>query len=100
MAGSRVKGKVAVARIPRGARGPHVSLNAYWILGIGAATPHAEIAWPFLRHCATAAMDKLVTLGGAIRVPEVHMAGRGGERAERAGVAAFQALATSGGGAR
>ena len=66
MAGSRVKGKVGVARVPRGARGRHVSLNAYWILGIGAASPHADIAWLFLRHCATAAMDKLVTLGGAI----------------------------------
>lgn len=66
MAGSRVKGKVGVARVPRGAGGRHVSLNAYWILGIGAASPHGEIAWRFLRHCASAAMDKLVTLGGAI----------------------------------
>ena len=68
-ADSRVKGKVGVARVPRGAdrtAGRHVSLNAYWILGIGAATPHAEIAWQFLRHCATPAMDKMVTLGGAI----------------------------------
>jgi multiple sugar transport system substrate-binding protein len=66
IAGSRVKGKVGVARVPCGDGGRHVSLNAYWILGIGAASPHGEIAWQFLRHCATAAMDKLVTLGGAI----------------------------------
>jgi multiple sugar transport system substrate-binding protein len=66
MADSRVKGKVGVARVPRGAGGRHVSLNAYWILGIGGASPHREVAWQFLRHCATAAMDKLVTLGGAI----------------------------------
>jgi multiple sugar transport system substrate-binding protein len=66
IAGSRVKGKVGVERVPRGARGRHVSLNAYWILGIGAGSPHGEIAWQFLRHCATRAMDKLVTLGGAI----------------------------------
>jgi multiple sugar transport system substrate-binding protein len=79
MAGSRVKGKIGVTRVPRGAGGRHVSLNAYWILGIGAASPHSGIAWQFLRHCATRAMDKLVTLGGAVgcrkstwRDPEVN----------------------------
>jgi multiple sugar transport system substrate-binding protein len=66
LADSKVKGKVGVARVPRGKRGRHVSLNAYWILGIGAGSPHADIAWKFLKHCATAEMDKLVTLGGGI----------------------------------
>jgi multiple sugar transport system substrate-binding protein len=29
-------------------------------------SPHKEIAWRFLRHCASAEMDKLLTLEGAI----------------------------------
>ena len=58
---SKVHDKVAVAPVPGG-----VSLNVYWILAIGAGSPHSEIAWCFLRHCASPAMDKLLTLEGAI----------------------------------
>jgi multiple sugar transport system substrate-binding protein len=58
---SRVRGKVAVAPVPGG-----VSLNVYWILAIAAGSPHAKTAWRFLRHCASAAMDKLLTLEGGI----------------------------------
>ena len=66
IAESKVKGNVAVGLIPRGERGTHVSLNVYWVLSIGAGSPHKEVAWRFLRHCATPEMDKLLTLEGAI----------------------------------
>jgi multiple sugar transport system substrate-binding protein len=62
---SKVKGRVGVAPIPAGG-GPRVSLNAYWVIGIAAGSAQREIAWQFLRHCASPAMDKLVTLEGAI----------------------------------
>lgn len=60
-ADSAVRGKVAVAPVPGG-----VSLNVYWVLAIPAGSPHAAIAYRFLRHCASPAMDKLLTLEGAI----------------------------------
>jgi multiple sugar transport system substrate-binding protein len=62
---SKVKGCVAVAPVPSGA-GPRVSLNAYWILGIAAGSPHRDLTWKFLRHCASAEMDKMLTIEGGI----------------------------------
>jgi multiple sugar transport system substrate-binding protein len=62
---SKIKGCVAVAPIPSGS-GPRVSLNVYWILGIASSSPHREVAWKVLRHCASPEMDKLMTLEGAI----------------------------------
>lgn len=62
---SRVAGRVGIAPVPAGA-GPSASLNVYWILGIAAGSPHRDIAWSFLRHCASPEMDKLTTLEGAI----------------------------------
>jgi multiple sugar transport system substrate-binding protein len=62
---SKVRGKVGVAAIPASG-GPHVSLNVYWLLAIGAGCARPATAWSFLRHCATPAMDKLLTLEGAI----------------------------------
>ena len=58
---SKVRGKVAVAPVPGG-----VSLNVYWTLAIPASARRPEISWQFLRHCASPAMDKLLTLEGAI----------------------------------
>ena len=60
------KGRVDIAEIPHreGCRG--VSLNVYWVLAIAAGSPHREAAYRFLRHCAGAEMDKLLTLEGAI----------------------------------
>lgn len=63
---SRVKGCVGVAEIPHAEGCTGTSLNIYWILSIAAGSPHREIAWRFLRHCASPAMDKLLTLEGAI----------------------------------
>jgi multiple sugar transport system substrate-binding protein len=62
---SKVKGCVAVAPVPSGG-GPRASLNAYWVLGIPAGSTHREVAWKFLRHCASPEMDKLLTLEGGI----------------------------------
>lgn len=58
---SKVRGKVAVAPVPG-----RVSLNVYWVLAIPVGSPHAKIAWRFLAHCASPAMDKLLTLEGGI----------------------------------
>jgi multiple sugar transport system substrate-binding protein len=66
IADSKVKGKVAIGPIPHAAGCPSASLNVYWILGVGAGSPHAEIAYRFLRHCASAPMDKMLTLEGGI----------------------------------
>jgi multiple sugar transport system substrate-binding protein len=57
---------VDIANIPQGQVGSTTSLNIYWILSIASGSPHREIAYEFLRHCLTARMDKLLTLGGAI----------------------------------
>ena len=58
---SKIRGKVAVAGVPGG-----VSLNVYWILAIPASCRRPDISWRFLRHCASPAMDRLLTLEGAI----------------------------------
>lgn len=63
---SRVKGRVAVAAIPRGPGGSSVSLNVYWLLAVAAGSPHAELAYRFLRHAMSRANDRQRTLGGAI----------------------------------
>ncbi|MGC4074087.1 MAG: extracellular solute-binding protein [Nibricoccus sp.] len=63
---SKVKGKVAVAPLPSAPGHNSASLNVYWTLGVGSGSPHAKIAYDFLRHCASAENDKLLTLEGAI----------------------------------
>ena len=67
---SRVKGRIAVAPIPRGTGygGRSVSLNVFWVLALAAGSRQKELAWSFMRHAATAPMDKLTTLEGAIGV--------------------------------
>ncbi|MES1973982.1 MAG: extracellular solute-binding protein [Pseudomonadota bacterium] len=65
---SKVKGLVDVAPLPAGPGGQSVSLNVFWVLAIGAGSRHKPLAWDFLRHCATAPMDRLTTAEGAIGV--------------------------------
>jgi len=65
---SRVRGKIGVAPLPRGPDGKSVSLNVFWVLALGAGSPNKALAWSFLRHLASAPMDKLTTLEGAIGV--------------------------------
>jgi multiple sugar transport system substrate-binding protein len=61
-----VRGKVDIAGIPRAAGSSSVSLNVYWLLSIGSGSPHRDLAFRFLRHCADPAMDRLLTLEGGI----------------------------------
>ncbi len=63
---SRVAGRVAVAPIPRGMSGKSVSLNVFWMLAMASGSKHKELVWRFMRHCASAPMDRLTTLEGAI----------------------------------
>jgi multiple sugar transport system substrate-binding protein len=80
LADSPVKGLVDIAPLP--ASGDRsVSLNVFWVLAIAAGSRRKALAWDFLRHCATAPMDRLTTLEGAIGVrrstwsdPEVNAA--------------------------
>jgi multiple sugar transport system substrate-binding protein len=58
---SKVRGRVAIAPVPGG-----VSLNVYWVLAIPARASRPDLAWRFLRHCASPAMDKLLALEGGI----------------------------------
>jgi multiple sugar transport system substrate-binding protein len=66
IAESKVKGCVNIATIPHAQGGNPVSLSVYWVLGLGAGSPHRDIAYRFLRHCLSAKMDKLLTLEGGI----------------------------------
>lgn len=66
VADSRVKGRVGIAEIPHAENVPSASLNVYWILSIGSGSPHRETAYRFLRWCASAEMDKLLTIEGGI----------------------------------
>ncbi len=67
-ADSRVRGRIAVAPLPRGPGGRSVSLNVFWVIALAAGSPMKDWAWSFLRHLATAPMDKITTLEGAIGV--------------------------------
>ena len=66
IADSKVKGRVNIATIPHAQGGRPVSLSVYWVLGVGAGSPHRDVAYRFLRHCLSAKMDKLLTLEGGI----------------------------------
>lgn len=61
--GSPTAGKVGCDRVPAGERS--VSLNVYWVLAIAADTPEPDRAYAFLRHCASAAMDRITSEEGA-----------------------------------
>ncbi len=63
---SQVKGQVAITGLPSLTGKESTSLNVYWVLGIAQGSSHQEIAYRFLRHCASAEADKALTLGGGI----------------------------------
>ncbi|HWL70852.1 MAG TPA: extracellular solute-binding protein [Geminicoccus sp.] len=67
-ADSRVKGLVDIAPLPRAGHGRSLSLNVFWVLAIAAGSRQKDLAWRFLRHLASPAMDRLTTLEGAIGV--------------------------------
>ncbi|HEX4021688.1 MAG TPA: extracellular solute-binding protein [Acidobacteriaceae bacterium] len=64
MENTNVRGRVGIANIPHGEKGTSTSLNIYWMLSIAAGSLHSDIAYKFLRHCASAEMDRLLTLEG------------------------------------
>ena len=63
---SKVRGKVAVAPVPHASGSSGTSLNIYWLLSIPSGAVHKKTAWQYLRHCASAPLDKLLTLEGGI----------------------------------
>ncbi|MDH3658408.1 MAG: extracellular solute-binding protein [Alphaproteobacteria bacterium] len=65
---SQVKDLIDIAPIPAGSggAGAATSLNIYWVLAIGAGCRHPDLAYSFIRHCTTPAMDKLTSTAGAI----------------------------------
>lgn len=63
---SKIKGKVDVTTIPRGASGTAVSLNVYWLYSIGAGSSKKDIAYDFLRFATSPANDKRLTMAGGI----------------------------------
>ena len=63
---SAVRGKVGIAPIPAGTGGKSASLNVYWLLSLASGSTNKELAWRFMRHCASREMDKLLTLAGAV----------------------------------
>lgn len=66
--GSAIRGLIDVAPLPAGPGGESLSLNVFWVLAIAAGSANKALAWDFLRHCATAEMDRITTDEGAIGV--------------------------------
>lgn len=62
---SKVRGMVDIAPVP-GQDGEGISLNSYWILAVGAGSPHVKTAYEFLRFCGSPEMDRLLTEVGGI----------------------------------
>ncbi len=65
---SRVAGRIDIAPLPVAPGMAPVSLNVFWVLAIAAGSQRKALAWDFLRHCASAPMDRLTTMEGAIGV--------------------------------
>lgn len=63
---SRVRGKVDLAPVPHSPESSSASLNIYWLLAIAAGSPRTDLAYRFIRHSMSPAMDKLLTLAGAV----------------------------------
>lgn len=65
---SPLRGKIRLAPIPGGRPGQAASLSNYWVIGIGSRSKNKEAAYKLLQHIASAPMDKLTTLSGAVGV--------------------------------
>ena len=63
---SPARNKIQVAPVPHHPQSAAASLNIYWLLAIAAGCPRPDLAYRFLRHCSSPAMDKLLTLEGAV----------------------------------
>jgi multiple sugar transport system substrate-binding protein len=65
---SKIIGQNRVGLVPRGETGKHMSLNIYWVVGIPSSSIQKDLAYQFLRHCATPEMDKITALSGGTGV--------------------------------
>jgi multiple sugar transport system substrate-binding protein len=67
---SKIVGQNRVGLVPRGdgPNGRHMSLNIYWVLGIPQGSQNKDLAYAFLRHCASPEMDKVTALSGGTGV--------------------------------
>lgn len=63
---SRVKGQVSITTLPSATGHESTSLNIYWVLALAAGSPHRDLAYRFMRYCASAEADRALTLGGGI----------------------------------
>lgn len=63
---SKVKGQVGITSLPSLTGRESVSLNIYWVLAIAQGCSRKELAYRFLRHCASPEADRRLTLGGGI----------------------------------
>jgi multiple sugar transport system substrate-binding protein len=61
---SKVKGKVGVTHLPKENMRLGFSLNVYWVLGIANGSNKKDLAYRFIRHCASKKMDRVLTLEG------------------------------------
>ena len=61
---SKVKGKVGVSHLPKENRPQGFTLNVYWVLGIAEGSDNKDLAYRFIRHCASKSMDRVLTLEG------------------------------------
>jgi multiple sugar transport system substrate-binding protein len=67
---SAIIGQNRVGLVPRGdgPAGRHMSLNIYWVLAIPSGSTQPDLAYEFLRHCASPAMDRVTALSGGTGV--------------------------------
>jgi multiple sugar transport system substrate-binding protein len=65
---SALRGKIALAPIPGGRSGQTASLSNYWVIGIGSGSEAKAASYDLLRHIASAEMDRLTALHGAVGV--------------------------------
>jgi multiple sugar transport system substrate-binding protein len=65
---SPLRGKIDLAAIPGGLAGQTASLSNYWVIGIGSGCREKEAAYKLLQHIASAGMDRLTSLNGAVGV--------------------------------
>ncbi|MBL0373310.1 extracellular solute-binding protein [Rhizobium sp. KVB221] len=61
-----VRGNIGVAPLPGATPERPTSLLVYWVLGIGAGSSEPELAYEFLRHAASAELDRITALEGGI----------------------------------
>lgn len=65
---SKIVGKSGYALLPCGDeyRGPHKTLNVYWVFTIPSGSRRKDMAYEFLRILASKEADKITTMSGAI----------------------------------